>query len=200
MKKREVCGFGINDAEYQTHKSTKNGRKYQRCPFYVRWSDMIKRCYYQKHLNRNPTYVGCSVCEEWRLFSNFKKWMEQQDWKGKQLDKDILLKGNKIYSPKTCIFVTQDVNKLLGDCGRARGDLPQGVHACKQCKSKKFRARFRRGKGTVVHLGYFKTSEEASEVYLKAKQDYILEIAENLKDEDPRLKPALIRIAENLTD
>lgn len=48
---------------------------------------------------------GCSVCEEWLTFSNFKRWMEQQDYEGKALDKDLLVSQNKTYSSETCVFV-----------------------------------------------------------------------------------------------
>ena len=74
---------------------------------------MLQRCYSESHLVRQPTYKGCSVCEEWLTFSNFKSWMEQQDWEGKQLDKDLLVYKNKIYSPETCVFVSSVINSFF---------------------------------------------------------------------------------------
>ena len=104
-------GVGINDAQYQVQlRNTDN--TLLTCPFYKVWSDMLKRCYSQTFLTKNPTYKGCYVCTPWLTFSNFRKWMETQAWKGKELDKDILIAGNKIYSPETCIYVPQWLNSF----------------------------------------------------------------------------------------
>ncbi|AUR92613.1 winged helix-turn-helix DNA-binding domain protein [Vibrio phage 1.174.O._10N.261.55.A8] len=73
---------------------------------YKTWVNMLGRCYDQKYQTRCPTYVGCSVCKEWHNFQNFAEWMATQDHDGKQLDKDIKVEGNKVYSPDTCTFVT----------------------------------------------------------------------------------------------
>lgn len=102
-----VFGVGINDVGRVSN--NKNGANY-RCPFYARWHSMITRCYSEKFQYKNPSYIGCSVCDEWLTFSNFKRWMEQQDWHGKDLDKDILVKGNRVYSPETCMFVDRKTN------------------------------------------------------------------------------------------
>ena len=110
-----VCGKGINDAPYEVTKNKRvNGKNktYRRCKFYDTWRSMITRCYHTKAIT--TTYNGCSVCEEWLTFSNFKSWMEQQDWEGNDLDKDLLVENNKIYSPKTCCFVTKEVNYFMG--------------------------------------------------------------------------------------
>ena len=108
-----VYGVGTNDAGYaiQVMESVRgaNGKPKQRiiwfCPFYRRWVHMLERCYSERYQEKKPTYIGCTVCEEWLRFSNFKSWMETQDWEGKHLDKDLLVEGNKIYSPDTCILV-----------------------------------------------------------------------------------------------
>ena len=193
---KKIYGLGINDADYTTQTRAKGEVKYWKCPFYERWTNMLKRCYSQVWMNSHPTYIGCNVCEDWLRFSNFKKWMEQQNWEGKHLDKDILIKGNKTYSPKACMFVAQEVNKLFADSGAARGNFPQGVYIDKI--NGKFKAQISK-RGMVIGLGYFDNKEGAENEYIKEKRGYILEIVENLKDEDPRLKPALIRISENLT-
>ena len=95
--KKLVFGVGINDADYVIDKrinaSLPGERRSQKvlwaCPYYSRWKDVLSRCYAAYHLLKRPNYFDCTVCEEWLLFSNFKKWMEQQDWEGKQLDKDL---------------------------------------------------------------------------------------------------------------
>jgi hypothetical protein len=78
-------------------------------PFYIRWMSMIQRCYDKGSLERDPSYIGVSVCEEWLTFSNFRDWMETKDWEGKCLDKD--LKGGSEYSPDTCVFISGDLNR-----------------------------------------------------------------------------------------
>lgn len=80
---------------------------------YSHWMSMLKRCYDTNHLKHYPTYEMCSVCEEWRQLSNFKEWFDKNYVEGWQLDKDILVKGNKEYSPETCCFVPQEINKLF---------------------------------------------------------------------------------------
>lgn len=110
--RRLVYGVGVNDADYML-KPTVNGRR-ECCPFYQKWKSMLERCYSDKNFKKYPSYIGCTVCYEWLIFSKFKSWMENQDWKGKQLDKDIRVKGNKIYSPETCSFVSHAVNTIEG--------------------------------------------------------------------------------------
>ncbi len=109
QKRSGVCGIGINDADYKVLPRV-NGKQLI-CPYYQRWVSMIKRCYSEKTQERQPTYKGCTVCDEWLTFSNFKVWMEKQDWRGKQLDKDVIMSGNKVYSPDYCSFITQKENK-----------------------------------------------------------------------------------------
>ena len=111
-----VVGIGINDASYSISSyKYADGRAVQTlCPFYSRWKDMLRRCYSESFLKKRPTYRGCSVCEEWITFSNFKAWMETQDWEGMHLDKDLLVYGNTVYSPKTCAFVPDKINTLIG--------------------------------------------------------------------------------------
>tara|TARA_R110001592_G_C13193003_1_gene753567 strand:+ start:30924 stop:31628 length:705 start_codon:yes stop_codon:yes gene_type:complete len=78
-----------------------------------RWRGMLDRCYNEETHKKYPSYKGCSVCEEWHNFQNFAKWFEEnypKDGGVYQLDKDIKVEGNKIYSPDTCLFVTQEEN------------------------------------------------------------------------------------------
>lgn len=132
---RLVYGVGINDANYITEQratevlpdGSKIRRLLWRCPFYRVWSEMLRRCYSETWQVKHPTYVGCSTVEEWKTFSEFKAWMEQQDWEGMALDKDILSPGNKQYGPKYCIFVSQPVNNFILDSARRRGEYPIGV-------------------------------------------------------------------------
>lgn len=93
---------------------------------YATWQNMIQRCYDQKYQERFPTYVGCSVCQEWHNFQVFAEWMTTQDHEGKQLDKDIKSEGNKVYSPETCTFVTNSENTIKAMAKLYRFKSPQG--------------------------------------------------------------------------
>ena len=104
-----VCGVGTNDKVRETSSS---GISTSREIYYRRWYSMLYRCYSGKY----PSYKGTVVCEEWLIFSNFRKWMKEQekhiDLNNRQLDKDVLLPGSNVYSPETCHFVTPEVNCL----------------------------------------------------------------------------------------
>jgi hypothetical protein len=99
-RKNKLFGVALNDADYPVVKhGLVNGkvRITWRCPYYTRWYGMIRRCYQDKFTSRNIKYSECSVCDEWLTFMNFKVWMHNQDWKGKELDKDLICIGNKVY-------------------------------------------------------------------------------------------------------
>ncbi len=178
-----VHGVGINDVDYITNPEAGNAKA--TCPFYRVWSVMINRCYSKKFHERHPTYKDCTVCDEWLFLSKFKVWMEKQDWQGNDLDKDILSQGNKIYSPKNCIFVAHRVNTLFNSCGRSRGKLPQGVHLR---RSGKYEVRCHK-EGKRVYLGTYDTPELAFAVYKDFKYKVIAEIAE---DQIEPLRSALL--------
>lgn len=179
-----VCGVGINDASYVV-KPTINGKSFI-CPFYACWVRMLNRCYSPSYNHKHPTYIDCTVTIEWLRFSTFKLWMTKQDWKGKQLDKDILVQGNKIYSPLRCTFIIQEINKLLNKRGSARGKHPRGVYFNKQ--HNKFHSIVRIN-GKTKHIGFFNTPEEAFDAYKERKYIVIKEVA--LQQVEP-LKSALL--------
>lgn len=198
MKIRKlVCGVGTNNADYVVQKfetvDCVDGKRKQKlvwtCPYYRTWVGMIYRCYSDKSQNKRPTYRGCSVSEEWLTFSNFKAWMEKQDWEGKHLDKDLLFEGNKLYSPETCVFVSPMVNTFISDNGAARGEWPIGV--CWNKEKTKLQSNCRNPfTKKAEYLGCFISEEEAHQVWLKRK----LELAHLLaaEQEDPRVAEALI--------
>ena len=157
---------------------------------YSCWCEMLRRCYSAKYQEKYPTYKGCRVCDEWLFYPNFKKWYDTNyyeiDNKTTQLDKDILVKNNKVYSPDTCVFVPDFINKLFTKSQKIRGDFPVGVSYHK--RDKKYQAGlsvFRNGKKTKEYLGYFTTPEEAFNAYKQAKEDYIKEVADEYKDKIP---------------
>lgn len=195
-KKKLVQGVGINDAGYPINKKECiNGKRKVSwaCPYYARWCNMLVRCYSESYQNKYPTYKGCSVCEKWLLFSNFKAWMEKQDWVGKHLDKDFISKGNKIYSPDTCVFVDKLVNTFLIDYEASKGVLPLGVSPKEYSRSKPFRAecsdpfKLRRH-----YIGYFTTPEEAHLAWKTRKHQYAVELANSEHVTDERVRQVLL--------
>jgi len=180
-----TAGVGVNDAPYVVR--TKDWT----CPFYSVWVSMLNRAY--KHPDR-PTYEGCSVCEKWHLFSNFKRWMEIQVWEGLHLDKDILIDGNKVYSPETCAFVPNYLNVAVSIERRTSQHGP-GVYII----GKKFVAKMT-VEGRSIEVGRFKTKEEASQAYRSAKADAIEKLLSRYKTEtfyNPVVEDALITKIDN---
>ena len=179
-KNKLVYGVGINDADYVVCPVI-NGKQVM-CPFYQAWKNMIVRCYGMNNQNNNPTYIGCSVREEWLTFSNFKKWMETQDWEGKELDKDLLIEGNKVYSPETCVFVDKMTNLFTLDRGAARGEFPIGVGFIKRVG--KFKAYCRNPfTKKLEHLGYFAHKEQAHLAWGERKHELSCQLADLQVDE-----------------
>lgn len=195
--KKLIYGVGANDANYVVQRFETigyiDGKQKRKlvwsCPYYNKWASMLKRCYSLKFQERNPSYRGCTVTDEWLLFSNFKSWMENQDWEGKHLDKDLLFVGNKLYSPNTCVFVTQAVNSFTTDRGAVRGEWLIGVYRNKG--TDKFRSKCCNPfTNKREHLGYFSCEQEAHNAWLNRK----LELAHLLAAEqiDSRVAKALI--------
>ena len=147
---------------------------------YNTWKDMLRRCYDSKYHKKKSTYKNCTVCSEWHNFQNFAQWYysnyyEFEDEK-MALDKDILKKGNKIYSSNTCVFVPSSINNLFIKRDKCRGKYPIGVSKVKD----KFEAWLSKG-NKRIRLGYFNTPNEAFLAYKIAKEQYIKEVAEKWK-------------------
>lgn len=146
----------------------------------------------------SPMYVGCT--NSFADFQDFAGWCQVQIGynDGYQLDKDLLVRGNKVYGNDTLVFIPQELNKLLTKRTRFRGDLPIGVTAEKGGNT--FKSSFTRG-GKKVNLGNFKTPQEAFKVYKEAKETYIKQQAEKWKDKiDPRAYKALMEYQVEITD
>ena len=191
-----VFGVGVNDLGYRTQVYeyvTENGGKRIRkhvfiCTYYTVWRNMLQRCYSKKYLESNPSYIGTSVCSEWLYATAFKKWMEQQDWHGKCLDKDIVVPGSKLYSPETCAFVLPTTNLFVVARDASRGGYPTGVSLLKH--TGKYQARCQNPfTGKKEHLGLFSTPEEAHEAWRKRKHALAQLVAAT--ESDPRVVEAL---------
>jgi hypothetical protein len=191
IRSRLVCGVGRNDANYTLHTDRNiDGRKKRLwiCPFYMVWKGMLERCYSAKCQARHPTYIGCSVVEDWLTFSTFRSWMEKQDCEGKHLDKDILIPGNKVYSPDTCTLITASLNKFVIGSDASRGAWPIGVFWNKgrgkfvaQCSNPVT--------GKRAHIGVFDCPDAAHEAWRARKHEHACAYAD--LQNDPRIAAAL---------
>lgn len=123
---RIVCGVGfVGIGKYSS-------RTDKLC--YKRWSHMITRCYSEKYHAYQPTYIDCTVCSEWHNFQNFAEWFYENypdDGNKYDLDKDLRVMRNKVYSPEYCAFVTKSVNAFTNDHGNMRGRFMIGVYSQK---------------------------------------------------------------------
>ena len=193
------CGVGFIDIEGAAPKGIMT-------PEYRLWNAMLNRCYNNTVNDKCLTYKGCSVSEDFKYLSKFKDWCRQQigfnqkDSKGRtfNLDKDILVKGNKVYSAETCCFVPHEINCALVTSGSRRGDMPQGITW--NCTKTRYRARIQRG-NVWESLGTYDTPEEAFAVYKPIKEAHIKSLADKYKDViDPRVYEALYKWTINIDD
>lgn len=157
------------------------------------WSTMLSRCHSAGYHKKQPTYVGCSVVPEWHSFSTFEKWFSENYTEGYALDKDLLIPGNKVYGPDTCVFVPRALNNLLLDKRISRGACPLGVSFCKG--KQKYQATVSIDAGNR-HLGFFTAPLKAHQAWQLAKADIIA----NFPTTDPRIRAALDKRAAQLRD
>lgn len=171
---------------------------------FIIWTDMMKRCYDKNLHLKEGTYKDCEVCKEWHNFQNFVKWYEENyyiiDKEIMALDKDILIKGNKIYSPNTCIFVPKRINNLFTKRDKDRGVYPIGVSYEKS--RNKLLVQCNDG-NRVKKLGRFNINqvEEAFQCYKQFKEKVIKQVADEYKDRIPQnLYDAMYRYKVEITD
>lgn len=175
--------------------------KYGRQRFvYNMWNGMIERCYSEKSKLKNPTYLDCYVSEYFQCFQNFAYWYSKNIWCDESLDiaidKDVLIKGNKVYSEDTCCIVTREINNLFtSGTKKLRGKYPIGVS-------------YRRGKFESIYrgkyLGSFNSEEEAFLKYKDTKEIYLKQVAEKYKQNYPnfpqKLYDAMYNYEVEITD
>lgn len=183
-----VHGVGINDGDWGGQGCTDDQR-------YRTWGHMLERCYSPRYLAQHPTYQGCSVDPEWLRFSSFKTWMDSQRWDGMVLDKDLLVIGNKIYSPETCLFVPPWINSLLANLSTKNRTLPMGVHM----HGKSFRARYK-SFGKTTSIGIFDSADDAHIAYRIRRLGEIktrVDLYCDSRDADPVICAALLRLHQH---
>ena len=198
---KSVYGIGyLGEGDYKVRENGKHTRVYST------WHSMMQRCYDEKFHEKKPTYIGCAVWEEWHNFQNFAEWYYNNyyeiEGERMHLDKDILVKHNKIYSPETCIFVPQTINNLFVKSDKSRGDSVIGTtphHGKYQVKCSLINPKT--GKFKCEYLGLYDTQEKGFEVYKYYKEKNIKVVADYFKDLIPeRLYNAMYNYEVEIID
>ena len=184
---RNVYGVGyIGEGKYKCKENGKTTRVYKT------WHGMLEKCYSDKCHGKHPTYIDCKASEEWHNFQNFAKWYYENYYEVEgermHLDKDILVKHNKIYNPETCIFVPQTINLLFTKRNNARGEsvigtIPVNGKYLVQCHL----INLKTGKSKQKNLGRYETQEKAFEVYKYYKEKNIKQVADYYREQIPEI-------------
>ncbi len=191
-----VFGVGILGTKYPSEVNRVKTKEY------VLWKSILQRCYSDGFKKKHPTYEYCEVGDNFKSYEYFYEWCHKQigfGVEGFELDKDLLIKGNKVYSESTCVFIPSEINLLLVKREASRGEHLIGV--CWSKTHKAFKARVRKNKGKQEFLGYFKTELEAFNAYKTAKESFVKEQANEWKGKiDDRAYEALMNYTVEITD
>ena len=191
-----VYGVGILGTKYSISEYGRDTKEY------MLWNNMLMRCYSDTYQKKQPTYKDCEVSENFKSYEYFYEWCNKQIGfgnEGWQLDKDLLIKGNKVYSESTCVFLPSEINALLTKRTTSRGKHLIGVYYHKRDKA--FIAQVSKNKGKREYLGSFKTEIEAFNAYKTAKESFVKEQAEKWKGNiDDRAYKALMNYEVNIND
>ena len=191
-----VCGVGMLGTKYPSREGDRNTKEY------LLWKNMLERCYSDTQYS---TYEGCEVSDKFKSYEYFYEWCHKQIGFGNEggenpfhLDKDLLIKGNKVYSEDTCVFIPREINQLLTKSTASRGEYLIGVTFEKS--SGRFMSQISIN-SRQVKIGRFKTEIEAFDAYKTAKESYIKELANTWKDRiDPRAYNALMNYEVSTDD
>lgn len=190
-----VFGVGCIGDKY---KSRINGKKLKE---YVLWLNMISRCYSPKKREKDKVYNKCTISDNFKNYTYFYEWcnkqvgFENKDW---HLDKDLLYKRNTTYSEDTCVFLPQEINKVLTKTDKKRGDFPIGVHWCKTHNC--FISQINKD-GTKITIGKYKSANEAFIAYKRRKESHLKELANRYKSFlDIRAYEALLNYEVDIDD
>lgn len=168
----KVYGVGVNDAPYYTSLVVDGVTQY--CPYYLRWKKMLATCYSAS----NGSGSLRTVCVEWRSLMGFRRWMERQDWEGKELTHWLRVPGATTYAPATCLFVPRKVRSLFPTKARSQNGQPFGVRE----KEGRFIVTCSSAGKKRGYVGSFDTRDEAIEAYVVAKESEAISLASAQKD------------------
>lgn len=171
-----ICGVGIIGEKYPVTINCKPVKEYDA------WRRMIVRCFNEQYKENRPAYKFVTCCEDWLNYEKYYEWLHSQEnfeqwYNGKRwaIDKDILNKGNKVYSPENCCLIPQNVNCLFLKREAERGKHPIGVQHTESGFLAKCRNPFL---DKAIELGYYSTPEKAFEVYKDYKENIIKQVGE----------------------
>lgn len=168
-RKNIIFGVGINDLEIAT-----TGDKIIKS--YSAWRNMIERCYSNEFQKRRKSYKGCTVCEEWHKYSNFKKWYDENVPDGYDIDKDLSQCGKRgtLYSPETCVALPPELNSMIVKRRTVRGKYPIGV----SIRNKKYYTAFFGDGKKQIYIGCFPDQHTAFLAYKQAKENHVKKVAD----------------------
>ena len=191
-----VCGVGVVGTKYPIRVNGTLTKEY------TLWQNMLQRCYSNTFQKKQPTYEGCEVSENFKSYEYFYEWCHKQigfDNEGWHLDKDLLVKGNKVYSEDSCVFIPVEINLVLTKRTASRGEHLIGV--CWNKIANAFVSQVSKNKGKQEHLGLFNTETEAFSAYKVAKESFVKEQADKFKSQiDDRAYNALMNYTVNIND
>ena len=168
---RTIRGIGyLGEGEYMTNQSL-----HERRAFGI-WCGMIDRVYNEEKRSKYETYSDCIICDEWQNYQIFREWYDKEFYQvgteRMHLDKDILVKGNKFYSPDTCLIVPQRINMLFLQKPN-KYNLPSGISPM---ANNRYRAEYNGKK-----VGNYDTLEEAIQAHDNEKRKAIKRVADEYK-------------------
>lgn len=171
---------------------------------YKAWTNMFSRCYSLSSLKYHPTYFGCTVDKDFYCFQDFAEWYYKNMWGegiSYQVDKDILFKGNKVYSKDKCMLVDNRLNNFLQKSRINNGEYPIGVTFSKRLNAFVPQLKI---DGKSVYLGMYDNPVDAFYKYKEEKEKYIKKIANEYKqkynDFPEKLYNALINYEIDIDD
>lgn len=171
--------YGVGYLGVGDIKSWENGKATEA---YMVWVGMLRRCYAQESMIKAglKSYIGCYVCDDWLCFAVFAKWYTEHEsyGLGYQLDKDLMVRGNKVYSPETCCMLPSQLNSIIIVKSGRNSSGYVGV-------SKTYNGKYLACvsiDGEVKKLGVRDFAEEASKDYVKAKESHVKEKALEWRD------------------
>ena len=172
---RTIRGIGyLGEGEYMTNQSL-----HERRAFGI-WCGMIDRVYNEEKRSKYETYSDCIICDEWQNYQIFREWYDKEFYQvgteRMHLDKDILVKGNKFYSPDTCLIVPQRINMLFLQKPN-KYNLPSGISPM---ANNRYRAEYNGKK-----VGNYDTLEEAIQAHDNEKRKAIKKVADEYKQVIP---------------
>lgn len=201
IRKKLVYSVGVSDDGEFAKKYRDGSGKQHNTKEYMLWCSMLQRCYSEKHLLKYPTYNGCSISENFKSFQYFANWCQSEvgfKVENYNLDKDLLLAGNKVYSEDTCVFIPRNINTFLVSRRACRGKFPVGVYLS---YSRYYVAMIHEGTGKQRYIGTYSTPELAFAAYKTAKETKAKELAIQYEGlVDPRVIVALNNYVVNIDD